>query len=180
MELLALSSKVRRIDISKIILGFLPPYPLLAAKNNEEAKSQKTKHNHLAFYHKALKIVVNDFIYLEKNKDGLQVDIPGLGIVYLHVRVALIVGDIKGQHQMAGHATFAANIKRIIDVCDCSTAQADILERKCNPANKEDMDKTIYRCSAAIKQAKHGTINNVREELAVVSKMGVVSAFREF
>jgi hypothetical protein len=68
----------------------------LAAKKNEEAKSQKTKHNHLAFYHKALQIVLKDWLHLEKNKDGLQVDIPGLGIVYLHVRLAIIVGDIKG------------------------------------------------------------------------------------
>jgi hypothetical protein len=36
MELLALSSKVRRTDIIKVILGFLPTYQLLTAKNNEE------------------------------------------------------------------------------------------------------------------------------------------------
>jgi peptide subunit release factor RF-3 len=30
------------------------------------------------------------------------------------------------------------------------------------------------------KRAKHGTVNNVREELTSISKMGVVSAFREF
>jgi hypothetical protein len=65
MELLALSIKVRWTDISKIILGFLPPYPLLTAKKNEEAKSKKTKHNHLAFYHKALNIVLNYLLYLE-------------------------------------------------------------------------------------------------------------------
>jgi hypothetical protein len=98
MEFLALSSKVRWTDIIKIILGFLPPYPLLNAKKNEEAKSQKTKHNHLAFNHKALKIVLKDLLYLEKNKDGLQVDTPGLGFVNLHVRLAFIVGDIKRQN----------------------------------------------------------------------------------
>jgi hypothetical protein len=38
----------------------------------------------------------------------------------------------------------------------------------------------IVRCSAAIKLAKHGTVNNAREELTSVSKMGVMSAFREF
>jgi hypothetical protein len=111
-ELLALSSRVRRKDIRNIILGFLTPYPLLTTKNNEEAKSQKTKHNHLAFYHKALKIVLNDLLYLEKNKDCLQADITGLGIVYLHIRLEFIVGDIKGQHPMACHyGAFAANIK---------------------------------------------------------------------
>jgi hypothetical protein len=85
MELLALSSKVRCTDITKILLGFFPPYPLLTAKKNEEAKSQKTKYNHLAFYHKGLKIVLKDLLHVEKNKDGLQIDIPGLGIFYLHV-----------------------------------------------------------------------------------------------
>jgi hypothetical protein len=181
MELLALSSKVIRTDIIKIILGFLPPYTLLTAKNNEEAKLQRTKHNHLAFCHKAFKIFLKDFTYLEKNKDGLQVDIPGLGFVYLHVQLAFIVGDIKGQNPMACHyGAFAANIKIILPVCDCSTAQADILERKCNPTKKEDMGEIIYRCNAAIKQAKHGTVNNAREELTAVSKMGVVSGFREF
>jgi hypothetical protein len=130
MELLALSSKVRRTDISKVILGFLPPYSFLTAKKNEEAKSKKTKNNHLAFYHKALKIVLKDLLNIEKNKDGLQVDIPGLIIVYLHVRLAFIVGDIKRKNPMFCHYdAFAANIKRIIPVCDCLTAQADILER---------------------------------------------------
>jgi hypothetical protein len=47
-KLLALSSKVIRTYISKVILGFLPPYPLLTGKN-EESKSKKTKHNHLEF-----------------------------------------------------------------------------------------------------------------------------------
>jgi hypothetical protein len=42
------------------------------------------------------------------------------------------------------------------------------------------MDEIIDRCSATIKRAQHGTVNNAREELTSVSKMGVVSAFREF
>jgi hypothetical protein len=42
------------------------------------------------------------------------------------------------------------------------------------------MDEIIDRCSAAIKLAKHGTMNNAREELTSVSKMGVMLAFREF
>jgi hypothetical protein len=82
---------------------------------------------------------------------------------------------------MARHyGVFAANNKIMLPVCDCSTEQADILERKCNPTKKEEIDEIIDRCSATIKQAKHGTINNAREELTAVSKMGVVSAFREF
>jgi hypothetical protein len=138
--LLALSSKVRRTGISKVLLGFLPPYPLLTAKKNEEEKSKKTKHNHLAFYHKALWIVLKDLLHLEKNKDGLEVDIPGLEIIYLHVRLAFIVGDIKGQNPRACHySVFAANIKMILPVCHCSTAQADILERQCNPTKKRKL-----------------------------------------
>jgi hypothetical protein len=39
------------------------------------------------------------------------------------------------------------------------------------------MDETIDQCSATIKRAQHGTVNNSREELTSVSKMGVVSAF---
>jgi hypothetical protein len=42
------------------------------------------------------------------------------------------------------------------------------------------MDEIIDRCSATIKRAQHGTVNNAREELTSVSRMGVVSAFREF
>jgi hypothetical protein len=42
------------------------------------------------------------------------------------------------------------------------------------------MDEIIDRCSAAIKQAKYGMANNAREELTAVSRMGVMSAFREF
>jgi hypothetical protein len=136
-ELLVLSSKVIRTDIRKVLLGLLPPYPLLTAKKNEEAKSKKTKQHRLAFYHKALKVVLKDLLHLEKNKDGLQVYIPGLGIVYLHIRLAFIVGDIKGQNPMACHyGAFAGNIKIILPVCDCSTAEADILERQCNPTKK--------------------------------------------
>jgi hypothetical protein len=180
MELLALSSKVRRTDISKVLLDFLPPYPILTAKKNEEAKSKKTKHNHLEFYHKSLKVVLNDLLHLEKNKDGLQVDIPGIGIIYLHVRLAFVVGDIKGQNSMACHyRAFSANMKRIVPVCDCSAAHADILERQCIPTNKNEMDGIIDRCGATIKRAQHGTVNHDREDLTSVSKMGVVSAFRE-
>jgi hypothetical protein len=104
-----------------------------------------------------------------------------LGSVYLHVRLAFIIGDIKVKHPMACHyGAFAENIKKCLPVCDCSTAQAGILERKCNPTNKEDMDEIIDPCSAAIKKTKHGTVNNTREDLTSVSKMGVASAFREF
>jgi hypothetical protein len=126
-----------------------------------------------------LKIVLKQLLHLEKNKEGLQVDIPGLGIVYLHVRLTFVVGDIKGQNPMACHyGAFSANIKIILPVYDCSAAQADILERQCIPTNKNEMDEIIDRFSATIKRAQHGTVNNAREELTSVSKMGVVSAFR--
>jgi hypothetical protein len=45
---------------------------------------------------------------------------------------------------------------------------------------KDEMDDIIDRCSASIKRAKHGTVNNIREELTPVSKMGILSAFGEF
>jgi hypothetical protein len=105
LEFLALSRKVRCIDIRKVLLGFLPPYPLLTAKKNEEAKSKKTKHNHLEFYNKALKVVLNDLLHLEKNKDGLQVDITGLGIVYLSVRLAFVI-DLKQQKRQRSSPPF--------------------------------------------------------------------------
>jgi hypothetical protein len=88
-----------------------------------------------------LKIVLKDLLHLEKNKEGLQVDIPGLGIVDLHVQLAFVVGDIRGQNPMACHyGAFSANIKRALPVCDCSAAQTDILERKCIPTNKNEVD----------------------------------------
>jgi hypothetical protein len=73
----------------------------LTSPKKEQSKSKNTKHNHLAFYHKALNIFLKDLLHLEKNKDFLQVDLPGLEIVYLYVRLAFVVGDIKGQGQMA-------------------------------------------------------------------------------
>jgi hypothetical protein len=95
--------------------------------------------------------------------------------------LAFVVDDIKGQNPMAcNYGAFSANKKRILPVCDCSAAQADILERKCIPKKKNEMDDIIDRCSANIKCAQHGTVNNAREELTSVSKMGVVPAFREF
>jgi hypothetical protein len=110
-----------------------------------------------------LQIVLKDLLHLENNKEGLQVDIPGLGIVYLHVRLAFFVGDIKGKNTMACHyGAFSANIKRILPVCDCSAAQADILERQCIPTNKNEMDEIIDRCSATTKRAQHGTVNKAR------------------
>jgi hypothetical protein len=88
---------------------------------------------------------------------------------------------IKGRNPISCHyGECASNINRVLPVCNCSTAQADILESKCNPKKKEDMDQIIDRYSDAIKQAKYGTSNNAREQLTSVSKMGVVSAFREF
>jgi hypothetical protein len=38
--LLALPSKVRRTDIGKVRLGFLPPYPLLTAKKRGSQKQK--------------------------------------------------------------------------------------------------------------------------------------------
>jgi hypothetical protein len=126
-----------------------------------------------------LKIVLKYLLHLEKNKESLQEDIPGLGIFDPHVQLAFVVGDIRGQNPMACHyGAFSANIKRILPVCDCSAAQTEILERKCIPTNNNEMDEIIYRCSATIKCAQHGTVNNAREELTSVSIMGVVSAFR--
>jgi hypothetical protein len=117
---------------------------------------------------------------LEKNNDGLKVDIQGLGIVYLHVRLTFIVGDSKGQNPMACHfGAFSANIKIIVPDFDHSTAHDNIIERQRNPTKKQEMDDIIDRCSAAIKPAKHGTMNNAREYLTSVFKMGVISAFRE-
>jgi hypothetical protein len=41
MELLALSRKVRCTDISKVLLGFLPPYPLLTAKKERKPEPKR-------------------------------------------------------------------------------------------------------------------------------------------
>jgi hypothetical protein len=73
----------------------------LTAQKNEQSKSKNTRHNHLSFCHKALKIVLKNLLHLEKNKDFLQVDLPDLEVVYLYVRLAFVVGDIKGKDQMA-------------------------------------------------------------------------------
>jgi hypothetical protein len=78
------------------------------------------------------------------------------------------------------YGAFSANIKITLPVCDCSAAHADILERQSIPKNKNETDDIIDRCSATIICAQHGTVNNAREELISVSKMGVVSTFREF
>jgi hypothetical protein len=95
--------------------------------------------------------------------------------------LAFVVGDIKGKNPMACHyGAFSANINIILPVCDCSAAHADILERQCIPTNKNEMNEIIDRCSATIKYAQHGTMNSAIEELTSVSKMGVVSSFREF
>jgi hypothetical protein len=120
-------------------------------------------------------------LHLEKNKEGLKVDIPGIGIVYRQVRLEFVVGDIKVQNPMSCHyGEFSANTKIILPVCDFSAAQADILERQYIPTNKNEMDEIIDRCSATIKRAQHGKVKNAIEELTYVSKMGVVSVFREF
>jgi hypothetical protein len=178
MEFLALSIKVIHPYISKVLLGFLSPYTLFTAKKNEEAKRKKTKHNHLAFYDKALKIVLKEFLHLETNKDGLQVDVTCLVIVYLHVRLAFIVGDIKGGNPIACHnGAFEANINIILPVCDCSTAQADILERQCNPTKKEEMDEIIDRFIADIKQAKNGMVNKTREGCHPYTKWGCFGTY---
>jgi hypothetical protein len=91
---------------------YLPHYPVLTAKKQEESKSLSMKLNYIIFYHRALHIILRKLLALEKDPDGLQVDIPGMGCIYLHVKLAFIVGNIKGQNTMACHdGSFRSNVK---------------------------------------------------------------------
>ena len=182
IELLALSSEVRKTDKSKVLIGFLPPYPVLTAQKNEESKSTKSELNYMEFYHRALRIVLKDLVLLENDKQGLVVDIPGMGQFFLHVRLAFVVGDIKGQNPMACHmGCFSSNLKRMLPSCDCPQSHADLFqEHQCKPCYKVETDTEIDRCIRIIQSGEHGKVGQSRTDLRNISKIGVVSAFRDF
>jgi hypothetical protein len=123
MEVLSLWSEVRPTDKSKVLLVFLPPYPIITAENNRESKS----HVAMVFYHRELRIFLKDFLLWQNDKNGLDLTIPGLGKVVLHVKLAFVLGDIKGQNHMACHVGyFSSNAKEILQSCNCPQAKADL------------------------------------------------------
>jgi hypothetical protein len=182
IELLSFSSAIRKTDKSKVLLGFLPPYPVVTAQKNEEARSTKSKLNYMEFYHRALRLVLKDLVCLENDKEGLAVDIPGMGQCFLHIRLAFVVGDIKGQNPMACHmASFSSNVSQMLPSCDCPQSHSDLCEEhQCKPCYQVETDNEIDRCIRIIQGGEHGAVGKARLDLKKISKIGVVSAFRDF
>jgi hypothetical protein len=101
----------------------------------------------MEFYHCALRIILEDLIQLENNKNGLEVDIPGMGTSFLRVHLAFVVGDIKGHNPMKCHfGSFTFNVCQIIPSCDCPYSKSNMfLEFKCSPVDKVKTDQTVDR-----------------------------------
>jgi hypothetical protein len=182
VELLNLSSVLRRTDASKLLLGFLPPYPKTSAERAKDRNKTATKKNYMEFYHAALRIVLKKLLEIEHLSDGLEVEIPNIGKSYLHVRLAFIVGDIKGQNPMACHFNgFSSNIAYILPSCNCSTTSADLVnEFRCEPIDKLKTDMVIDKCINVIETRQARMVDKARKKLESISKFGVKSAFRDF
>jgi hypothetical protein len=112
----------------------------------------------------------------------LEVEIPNIGKSYQHVRLAFVVGDIKGQNPTACHFNgFSSNIAYILPSCNCSTSSADFVnEFWCEPIDKLKMDTIIDKCINVIETRQVRMVVKARKELESISKFGVRSAFRDF
>jgi hypothetical protein len=110
-----------------MLRGFVPYYPVLMATKKEEAKRTNSEFNYIEFYRSALHISMSDLLELEKDKNGLQIDIPGVNTCFLHVRFVVVVGDIKGHHPMVCHCgNFSSNVRQILPSCDCSYSEPNM------------------------------------------------------
>jgi hypothetical protein len=182
IEVLGLWNEVRRTCNSKALLGFLPPYYVFTAEKNLEDKSLKSKYKYMEFHHCALRIILKDLLQLENIKNGLEVDIPGMGTCFLRVHLAFVVGDIKGQNPMeclSGY--FSSNVCQILPSCECPYSKYDVcLEFKCSPVDKVKTDQIIDRCIDIITKRLPRLTGQARLDLAETSKIRVVSAFRDF
>jgi hypothetical protein len=136
----------------------------------------------MEFYHADLRIVLKKVLEIEHLSDGLEVEIPNIGKSYLHIRLAFIVGDIKGQNPMACHFNgFSSNIAYILPSCNFSTTSANLFnEFRCEPIDKLKMDMVIDKCIHAIEMRQVRMVDKAREELESISKFGVKSDFPNF
>jgi hypothetical protein len=107
---------------------------------------------------------------IEHLSDGLEVEIPNIGRSYQHVRLAFVVGDIKGQNPMSCHFNgFSSNIAYILQSGDL------VKEFWCEPFDKLRMDTIIDNYINVIETRQTRMVEKSIKELESINKFGVKS-----
>ena len=173
--------EMRRSPLAWFLLGFIPPYPKTPKERAYDRDHVATEHQYTQYYHSCLKSVLQDLLKLDNYSGGTKVYVVNRGYVYLHFKVAMIIGDTEGHDKLCCHyMAYSASIQRCSRDCDCPSRLADDLDFECTPTKVAKMKSVILPAIAAIDAGVHGTVKEARNALATVSSYGVRPAFWDF
>jgi hypothetical protein len=173
-----ISDTLRRQVDAWFILGMVPSYPKSSKERESDRKAKLTPKWYMEFYHSCLGEILTKVKELSAQKEGVPVSIPDLGIVNLHLRLCMVIGDTKGHDDMCFHYNCHSNtIARM--VCDCNIPQSlgDNPMFQCAFVEQASITEVVESAMNAVDNQLVGQIADARNSCQNISQHLVCSVF---
>jgi len=166
-----LSDELRRSVESWFILGMIPPYPKSSKERESDRRSKLTQEQFIRFYHSCLDVILTELKELSSYKGGVPVEIPGEGIVNLHFRLCMIIGDTKGHDDMVCHFnSHSSTICRMVRDCNIPQAFGDNPGFPCEMSEQAPIEEVVDAAIHVVSAQTRGEVTAARESCRRLSQ----------
>ena len=147
--------KERKKEKAWFNLGFIPTKLMSGAERELLKKGPGTRATVSKVYHMALEEIFDELINIEQDdyisNSGIKLYAHGIGYVYAHFDLSMIIGDAVGHDQLCCHYQgYSSELKRPMRMCTCSYKDLDNDLVLCKPVVAANIEKIILGCINAI------------------------------
>jgi len=173
-----LSNKLHRLVSSWFILGMVLPYPKSSKEREADRKSKLTEEEYIKFYHWCLHEILTELRELASVKGGIPVEVHGKGVVYLHFRLCMVIGDTKGHDNMCCHYnSHSSIIAQMVRDCDIPQLFGDDPLFKCLFVHQDELEETVDTAIEVVDEGQHNEVGNACRSCKSISQHLVRSAY---
>jgi len=91
--------------------------------------------------------------HLASIKAGLPFSILGMGLVYLHFCMCMVIGDTKGHDDMSSHYNaHSSNIARMVRDCNIPQECGDDPEFQCQFVHQADIEEIVNHAIQVVEE----------------------------
>ena len=172
----------RRLASAWFLQGLIPNIPLSSAESQQFDQGDDCRNTKLKLYHDSLRVILGDLLALQNcdsHGRGIKCRVYGLGEVYLHFELCMIIGDTEGHDKMCGHnSCHVSSQARMNRTCDVSTEDGDNPNVECNLSVQSDIQKIVDLCINKITRRK--SVGKYRSYAASISQKLVHVSYWDF
>jgi hypothetical protein len=156
----------------------VPPYPKSSKEREADRKAKVTTERYMEFYQSCLNAILTEVKELASRKRGVPMSIPNLGVINVHLRLCMVIGDTKGHDDMCCHYNcHSSTISRMVRDCNIPQSEGDNPLFPCSFVEQASIERVVESAMNAVDNRLVGQITEARNNCQRVSQHLVRSVF---